>query len=241
MNSPAPLQIKNLSCTYPGGDQNALQNINIKIENGKITGILGPNGAGKSTLIKAALGLLKHEGECKFFNDRFENTRRRVAYIPQRSTIDWDFPISALDVCIMGLYPRIGLFRRISKKHKAEAMNYLETLELEDLANRPIGALSGGQQQRVFMARALAQKADLFLLDEPMAAVDQKTQDMLFTLLKDQANKGKTCVIVHHNLSDAQKHFDNAILLNKILVAQGTCGETLNEDNLRRAYGAIAI
>lgn len=235
----APLSVQNLSCRYARQGSYALRDISFTAKAGTITGVLGPNGAGKSTFLKSILDLLPHEGSVKFFDGTLAKNRQKIAYIPQRSSVDWDFPVSALDVCLMGLYPRIGWLRRISKAHKEEAMHYLEQVKLQDFAHRQIGALSGGQQQRVFMARALAQQAELFLLDEPMAGVDQKTQTLLFDLFSDLKQQGKTMLIIHHNLQAASAHFDYILLLNQTLVAQGSPEQALSEDAINRAYSPI--
>ncbi len=235
-----PLEISNLSCRYAGQEDYAVHNISASISQGTITGIIGPNGAGKSTILKSILDLIPHEGEVKFFGQTLDQSRSKIAYIPQRKDIDWSFPISALDVCLMGLYPRIGWLGRIQKKHKTQAMHYLETVKLTDHAHKPIGALSGGQQQRVFVARALAQQADLFLLDEPMTGVDQTTQTLLFDLFQTLKHQGKTILIVHHNLQNAHDHFDDILLINKTLVAAGKAAIALTQNNLNKAYGMIA-
>ncbi len=224
-----PFAFDTVTCKYAGQEDFAVRDFSASVTQGKITGIIGPNGAGKSTLIKAALGLIPYDGKIII--------EPNAAYIPQRKDIDWDFPVSALDVCLMGLYPKIGWLRRIKKAHKQEAMHYLETVKLADFAHRPIGALSGGQQQRVFMARALAQQSELFLLDEPMAGVDQKTQILLFELFKTLKADGKTIVIVHHNLAAAQEHFDDVVLMNKTLIAQGSPNDVLTTQYLNKAYG----
>lgn len=236
-----PLSLKDVSCRYSGQDEPALSGISFDIPPAKICGILGPNGAGKSTILKSALGVIPHAGLITFFGSGFNGSRERIAYIPQRKEIDWDFPVSALDVCLMGLYPKIGIMKWIRKSHKEQAMGYLKQVGLCDLASRPIGALSGGQQQRVFMARALAQDADLFLLDEPMVGVDQTTQSLLFNLFQDLKAKGKTIVIVHHNLQDASDHFDHIILVNKKLIAIGSPKDVFTKETLNSAYGAIAV
>ena len=238
-NAIAPLSVKDLSCRYARQGSYALRDISFTANTGTITGVLGPNGAGKSTFLKSILDLLPHEGSVKFFDGTLSKNRQKIAYIPQRSSVDWDFPVSALDVCLMGLYPRIGWLRRIGKAHKEEAMHYLEQVKLQEFAHRQIGALSGGQQQRVFMARALAQQAELFLLDEPMAGVDQKTQSLLFDLFSDLKQQGKTMLIIHHNLQAASAHFDHILLLNQALVAQGTPEQALSEDAINRAYSPI--
>ncbi|MDH5722544.1 MAG: metal ABC transporter ATP-binding protein [Alphaproteobacteria bacterium] len=234
-----PLIVKDLSCRYAGQHDDVLSNVSFVANSGEIIGVLGPNGAGKSTLIKGVLDLIPHEGEVKFFGGALKDHKTKIAYIPQRSSIDWQFPVSALDVCLMGMYPRIGLLKRITKANREEAMSYLEQVKLADYARKQIGSLSGGQQQRVFMARALAQDADLLFLDEPMAGIDQTTQDLLFTLFKDLKAKGKTILIVHHHLQSAKEHFDRILLINKILISDGPPNETLSQENLAAVYGGI--
>ncbi|MGH1378334.1 MAG: metal ABC transporter ATP-binding protein [Alphaproteobacteria bacterium] len=236
---PPPLFVKNLSCRYSQQEDYALTDISFTAKSGTITGVLGPNGAGKSTFLKSALDLLPHEGEVEFFGGKLSNNRKKIAYIPQRNSVDWEFPVSALDVCLMGMYPRIGWLKRITKSNKDEAMQYLEQVKLQDFADRQIGALSGGQQQRVFMARALAQKAELFLLDEPMAGVDQSTQLLLFDLFDKLKTQGKTILIIHHNLQAASKHFDNILLLNRSIISNGSSDEALTPGNISRAYRPV--
>lgn len=239
ISNPAPLSVQNLYCRYARQENYALRDISFTAKSGTITGVLGPNGAGKSTFLKSILNLLPYDGSVTFFGGTLSNNRKKIAYIPQRSSVDWDFPVSALDVCLMGLYPRIGWFHRINKAHKEEAMHYLEQVKLQDFANRQIGALSGGQQQRVFMARALAQKAELFLLDEPMAGVDQKTQSLLFDLFRDLKNQDKTILIIHHNLQAANEHFDNILLLNQSIISEGSPDNALTADAINRAYSPV--
>lgn len=236
----APLIVKDLSCRYTGQHDDALSGASFTANSEEIIGILGPNGAGKSTLVKGILDLIPAEGEVKFFGGALKDHKTQIAYIPQRSAIDWNFPVSALDVCLMGMYPRIGLLKRITKAHREEAMSYLEHVKLTGYANRQIGNLSGGQQQRVFMARALAQNADLLFLDEPMAGIDQTTQDLLFTLFKDLKAQGKTILIVHHHLQSAKEHFDRILLVNKTLVADGSPENSLSQENLIKVYGGMA-
>ncbi len=239
--SSPPFSVHNLSCSYPGRQSKALSDISFSVSEGTVNGVLGPNGAGKSTLLKATLGILPYDGSARFFDQSFESSREKVAYIPQRNAIDWDFPVSALDVCLMGLYPRIGWLRRIKGEHKDEALHYLEKVGLVDFAYRQIGALSGGQQQRVFMARALAQQAQLFLLDEPMAGIDQKTQNLLFELFQGLKQDGKTIVIVHHNLYTAKEHFDYVILLNQNLVDSGSPEDVLTQETINKAYNTVTV
>ena len=227
-NTANTLQYKGVSCRYKPHETDVLENISTEIPSAQITGIIGPNGAGKSTLIKATLDLIPYQGKI--------TKPDNIAYIPQRKDIDWDFPISALDVCLMGLYPQIGWLKRIKKEHKAKALEMLEHVKLADKAHSPIGTLSGGQQQRVFMARALIQDADLFLLDEPMVGIDAKTQELLFEIFQQLKKQNKTIVIVHHNLITAQNHFDHVILLNKSIIATGPPEQALMSENLNQAY-----
>jgi len=236
MRTSYPLSIENVSCRYPDQQHDAIKSMSFNVKEKTITGIIGPNGAGKSTLIKTALNLIPHQGHIQFWDDTFENIRDKVAYIPQRKSIDWNFPVNVLDVCLMGMYPRIGWLKRIKKHHKEEAMNFLQQVEMQDFADKPIGALSGGQQQRVFMARALAQKADLFLLDEPMAGIDQKTEGLLFELFDTLKTQNKTIVIVHHNLQAATDHFDEVVLMNQTLIAQGNPKDVLDISTINKAY-----
>lgn len=238
MGEQSPLKISDMTVRYHKSNQDALSDLSFEIEPQTITGLFGPNGAGKSTVIKAALGLISYKGDVKFYGRNFDKVRKKIAYIPQRKDIDWTFPVNVLDVCLMGLHPHIGLFRRINKKHKEKAMHYLEQVGMQDSAKSPIGMLSGGQQQRVFMARALAQDPDLFLLDEPMAGVDQKSQSILFAMLNTLKQDGKTSVIVHHNMHGASDIFDRAILLNKKTIAYGSPDEALSKENITKAYGA---
>lgn len=238
-NCALPLVTDSLSCRYLGGDGYALDNVNFTLNPATITGIVGPNGAGKSTFIKAVLGLIPSKGDVRFFDQPFDKVRQDIAYIPQRQSIDHDFPVSTLDVCLMGMYPRIGFLRRIKRRHRDEAMGYLEQVQMQDYAHRPIGALSGGQQQRVFVARALAQRASLFILDEPMAGIDQTTQTLLFDLFRVLTSQGKTILIVHHNIYTARTVFDDVMLLNKTVVAQGKPCDVLTDEMLAQTYNAV--
>jgi manganese/zinc/iron transport system ATP- binding protein len=203
-----------------------------------LVGVIGPNGAGKSTLIKAVLGLVPlASGRIEVFGKPAKKQRQRIGYVPQRESIDWDFPVSALDVVAMGRYGRIGLFRRVSKMHKDVALDCLDRVGLADLAHRQISQLSGGQQQRVFLARALAQEADLYLMDEPFAGVDAATERAIIEILRGIRDQGKTCLIVHHDLPTAREYFDHVLLLNMRVVAAGPTAEVLTTDTLRRTYG----
>jgi manganese/zinc/iron transport system ATP- binding protein len=205
---------------------------------GQLVAIVGPNGAGKSTLIKAALDLIpKVSGEVRMFGGLYAEQRERVAYVPQRTSVDWDFPVSAQDVVAMGLYRKIGWFRPVTRRWRLEARRALERVGLADLARRQISQLSGGQQQRVFLARALVQQADLYLMDEPFAGVDAATERAILDVLRDLRSAGKTVLVVHHDLQTVAEYFDHVLLLNMRLVASGRTSEVFTEDNLRRTYG----
>nr|WP_281376931.1 metal ABC transporter ATP-binding protein [Deinobacterium chartae] len=205
---------------------------------GQLCAIVGPNGAGKSTFLKAALGLIpRASGQVRFFGEPLARVRRRVGYVPQRSSVDWDFPTSALDVVTMGLYGRLGWLRRPGRAEREQAMSALERVGLSDLAQRQISQLSGGQQQRVFLARALAQASDLYFMDEPFAGVDATTERAILEVMRELRAQGKTVVVVHHDLETVRDYFDHLTLLNVSVVASGPMQETFSHDNLRAAYG----
>ena len=197
-----------------------------------LVGVVGPNGAGKSTLIKAILGLVPTtSGEVRLFGRPVTEVRKRVGYVPQRESVDWDFPVSVLDVVLMGTYGELGWFRRPG------ARQCLEKVGLADLADQQIGQLSGGQQQRTFLARALAQRAEVYFMDEPMAGVDAATERTIFELLRELRDQGKTVVVVHHDLRTVPEYFDWVILLNMRVVAAGPVGEVFTKENLHKTYG----
>lgn len=204
----------------------------------KLIAIVGPNGAGKSTFIKACLGLVpRATGEVELWGKPFKEVRDRVGYMPQRESVDWDFPVSALDVVCMGRYRKVGWFRRVSRPHRDAAMNCLDRVGMSDYAHRQISQLSGGQQQRVFLARALAQEADLYFMDEPFAGVDAATERAIIEVLRGLRASGRTVICVHHDLVTASSYFDEAILLNMRVVASGPVETTLTQENLHRTYG----
>jgi len=235
--TPLPLQVRSLNVAYQR--KLALWDAEFCIKAGRATAIVGPNGAGKSTLLKAALGLIpKASGEVLFFGKPLKDVRDRVAYVPQRESVDWDFPVSALDVAAMGLYRKIGWFLPVRARHRRMAGEALAQVGLADLSQRQISQLSGGQQQRVFLARALAQKADLYLMDEPFASVDAATEQAVFAVLKQLKDKGGTIVCVHHDLETVSQYFDDVVLLNMRVVASGPVSTTLTTVNLRKTYGA---
>lgn len=238
----APLALRSLSVAYRGIP--ALWDVSWEAREGAMTAIVGPNGAGKSTLLNAAMGALRPlAGEAFFWGQPFAEARARVAFVPQRESVDWDFPVTALEVVEMGAARRLDWLlpawvRRgaTDRGHRREARTCLEELGLGAFADRPIGQLSGGQQQRVFLARALAQRADLLLLDEPFAGVDSETEDALFRRLHRLCSEGTTVVAVHHDLETARSRFDDAMLMAGSVVATGPAREALSEDNVRRAF-----
>lgn len=232
----SPLEIRGLTVTY--GEKPAVFSVDASFAPGVMTAIVGPNGAGKSTLLKAALGIVRPvSGQVRAWGRPIEKGRARIAYVPQRASVDWDFPTRAIDVVMMGQYRQLGLLRRIGTRHMEAAFDCLRRVGMEGFAERQIGQLSGGQQQRVFLARALAQGADLYLLDEPFAGVDAATEKAIIDVLKDLRAKGKTVVAVHHDLSTVQEYFDRVFLINTNRVAEGPVDEVFTQSNLQEAYG----
>ena len=232
----APLAIHDMTVAYHR--KPVLWDIDLDIPKGKLVGIVGPNGAGKSTLIKACLDLIpRASGKVMIYGKPYRKQRHLVGYVPQRESVDWDFPVSALDVVAMGTYGKLGWFRHVGKREKNAAMEALERVDMAQLAHRQISQLSGGQQQRVFLARALAQQADLYFMDEPFAAVDAATERAIVNLLHDLREQGCTCLVVHHDLATVNQYFDHVVLLNMRIVASGPTDEVFHEDNLRKTYG----
>jgi manganese/zinc/iron transport system ATP- binding protein len=230
------IEVHDLTVSY--SNKPALWNIDFELPQGKIIGIIGPNGAGKSTLLKSIMGLLPlGSGFIKIFDQPLEQIRHRVSYIPQRGSVDWDFPANVLDVVMMGLYSTKKWYSRMGKKEKELAFEALEKVNMKEYAQRHIAQLSGGQQQRVFLARALAQNADLYLMDEPFAGVDASTESSILKLLGNMRNEGKTIIVVHHDLQTAKDYFDWIVLINTRLVAVGPTKEVLTQVNLQNAYG----
>ncbi len=231
-----PLAIHDLTVAYHR--KPVLWDIELNIPEGKLVGIVGPNGAGKSTLLKACLDLVpRTSGWAHIYGVPYRKARHRVAYVPQRESVDWDFPVTALDVVAMGAYRRLGWFRRVSKAETARATEALAQVGIAHLAGRQISQLSGGQQQRVFLARALMQDADLYLMDEPFAAVDAATQQAIVELLRRLSSEGKTCLVVHHDLATVTTYFDWIVLINMRIVAAGPTAETFTRENLQKTYG----
>jgi manganese/zinc/iron transport system ATP- binding protein len=215
-----------------------LWDVDVTIAEPCLAGILGPNGGGKSTLLKAILGLVPlASGRVSVFGEPVPRIRRRIGYVPQRNSVDWDFPVSVLDVVLMGTYGSLGWVRRPGRAERAWALRCLDRVGLSPLAGQQIGQLSGGQQQRTFLARALAQRSDLYFMDEPMAGVDAATERVVFEVLRELRNEGRTVVVVHHDLRTVPDYFDRVILLNTRLIAAGPTSEVFSPENLRRAYG----
>ncbi len=215
-----------------------LWDIDLTLAEPALVGIIGPNGAGKSTLIKAILGLVPlASGRVEVYNRPLRQQRRLVGYVPQRESVDWDFPVSVLDVVLMGTYGRLGWFRRPGRADRDWARHCLDQVGLADLAMRQIGQLSGGQQQRTFLARALAQRAQIYFMDEPMAGVDAATERIVFELLRELRQQGKTVIVVHHDLRTVPTYFEQVVLLNMRLVASGSTSDVFTPENLRKTYG----
>lgn len=235
-SGPAALDITGMTVSY--GQKPAVFSVDMSVPVGAMTAIIGPNGAGKSTLLKAALGILKPlSGQTKIFGRPLAESRDRTAYVPQRASVDWDFPTRVIDVVLMGLYPKLGLLGRVRASHRSTAVDCLRRVGMEDFATRQIGQLSGGQQQRVFLARALAQEADLYLLDEPFAGVDAATEKAIISVLQSLRDAGKTVVAVHHDLSTVRDYFDRVFLINTRKVAEGKVDDVFTTENLQAAYG----
>jgi len=213
-------------------------NIDLAIERPCLAGIVGPNGAGKSTLIKAILGLVPiASGSVRLWGEPLTRRKRRVGYVPQRESVDWEFPVTVLDVVLMGTYGRLGWFRRPRRSDREWALECLDQVGLAALADRQIGQLSGGQQQRTFLARALAQQAEIYFMDEPMAGVDAATESVIFDLLQRLRDQGKTVVVVHHDLRTVPKYFDHVVLMNMRLIASGPTSEVFHAENVAKTYG----
>ncbi|MBC7835596.1 MAG: ABC transporter ATP-binding protein [Phycisphaerales bacterium] len=203
-----------------------------------LVAIVGPNGAGKSTLIKACLGLVPMaSGQVEVFGQPYRAQRKVVGYVPQRESVDWDFPVSALDVVVMGRYAMIGWARPVTRAHKQAARECLRQVGMADLADRQISQLSGGQQQRVFLARALAQESRIYFMDEPFAGVDAATEHAIVDLLRELRSRGRTVFCVHHDLQTVEQYFDHVVLLNTRLVAAGPVATVFTHENLRKTYG----
>ncbi len=230
------LETHDLTVTYD--KKPVLYGIDLEIPQGQLVGIIGPNGAGKSTFIKSVMGVLPVTGGwVKVFGEPLAKNITRVGYVPQRGSVDWDFPVTVMDVALQGTYGKLGMFRRVGKKERKIASEALDKVGMLDYAKRQIGNLSGGQQQRVFLARAIAQDCDLYFMDEPFVGVDAATESAIITLLQEMRAKGKTVVVVHHDLQTAPEYFDMLMLLNMRLVAFGPTSEVFTKEILQKTYG----
>ena len=230
------VSIKDLTVAYH--HKPVLWDIDLNIPTGTLMAIVGPNGAGKTTLIKAALGIITPTaGRVDVYGQPLKTQLNKIAYVPQRNSVDWDFPTNVLDVVLMGTYGRLGWFKRPGKKETGDAMRALEQVGIQDMANRQISQLSGGQQQRVFLARALVQNAEIYIMDEPFVGVDAVTEKAIVSLLKALRDTKKTVIVVHHDLQTLKEYYDDAFLLNVRQIAFGKVNDVVTEENLKLTYG----
>ena len=225
------IEIKNLTVAY--GENIALEDFNLEIEVGSLMALVGPNGAGKSTLIKTILKFLKQ------ITGTIKINAKTLAYVPQRNSVDWDFPTTLFDVVEMGCYGRVGFFKRVSKEEKQKVLKAIEQVGMLDFKDRQISELSGGQQQRAFIARALVQEADIYLMDEPFQGVDSTTEKSIVEILKKLKSEGKTIIVVHHDLQTVPTYFESVTLINKTVIASGKVSEVFTQDNINIAYRKI--
>lgn len=233
---PPPIEVHDLTVSYD--KKPVLWNVDVAFPEGEIIGIIGPNGAGKSTLIKAIMGLIPAEsGWVRINGEPLSEQRQAIGYVPQRESVDWDFPVTVRDVVLMGTYGRLGFFRRPGKKERDLADACLEQVGMVSFAGRQIANLSGGQRQRVFLARALAQDSQIYLMDEPFAGVDAATEAAIIELLRTMKKKGRTLLVVHHDLQTAPEYFDSILMLNMRLVAFGPTTQVFTPQLLHKTYG----
>ena len=236
MNKELAIDAEDITIAYH--DKPVIWDVDFQVPPGIMMAIVGPNGAGKSTLLKGILGLITlTAGQVNIFGDTYKNQRKLVGYVPQRTAVDWDFPTTVLDVVLMGTYGRLGWIKRPGKNEIYQATEALEKVGMREYSDRQISQLSGGQQQRVFLARALTQDAELFLMDEPFQGVDAATERTIIAILKELKSAGKTVVAVHHDLQTVTEYFDWVTLLNVRSIASGPVQEVFTNENLRKAYG----
>lgn len=235
------IKAKNIWVSYD--ETPVLRDLSVTLPKGKLTAIIGPNGAGKSTLIEALLGFIQVDSGELIYEDNQskDQAMKSISYVPQKQAVDWNFPATVFDVVLMGRYGKGGFFNRINQEDKDIAMEKLKVVSMEDFADRQINQLSGGQKQRVFLARALASEPDTFLLDEPLAGVDMKTEKIIMSLLRELTQSGKTVVLVHHDLHTVRDYFDNVVFLNHTVLAQGPVETTFTEENIDRTYRKAQI
>lgn len=231
-----PVTVRDLTVAYHR--KPVLWDIDCQIQEGKILGIMGPNGAGKSTLLKAILELVpKASGKILIYGLPYKKQRHLVGYVPQRESVDWDFPVNALDVVAMGCYGKLGWFKPVTRSVRKTALGAMERVGMADYSKRQISQLSGGQQQRIFLARALVQDAKIYFMDEPFAGVDAATEKAIVELLREFKKEGKTVIVIHHDLQTATEYFDDLLLLNMRIVASGPTPEVFTKENLNKTYG----
>ena len=234
------IKVHDLTVAY--NQKPVLWDIDLSVPKGSLCAIVGPNGAGKSTLLKAILGLIKPiSGGVDFPGIGFEKKTHKVAYVPQSSSVDWDFPATVLDIVMMGRYGHLGWFKRAGKNEKEMALQKLTEVGMEKYSHRQISELSGGQQQRVFLARSLVQEAEIYFMDEPLKGVDAQTEQVIISLLKRLRDEGKTVVVVHHDLRTVKTYFDRVILINLKVIAQGEVESVFTEENIAKTYGGFVI
>jgi manganese/zinc/iron transport system ATP- binding protein len=230
------ITVKNLTISYQ--KKPAIKGISLNIEPGSVIGIIGPNGAGKSTLLKGILGLLPFDtGEVRIFGKDLDESRKEIAYIPQREQFDWDFPINVEDVVMMGRYAHLPIIGFPKQKDRDIVHSVLKKVEMDKYSSRQIRNLSGGQQQRIFLARALAQESNIYFLDEPFVGVDAKTEKAIFNLMRELKEEGKTILVVHHDLGKVLEYFDKLIMINQTLVAYGNTPDVFTSDIINKTYG----
>ncbi len=231
-----PLRVRDLTVAWYR--KPVIWDVAIDVQPGQLVGVVGPNGAGKSTLLKAIMDLVpRASGRIEVYGQTYKHNRHRVGYVPQRESVDWDFPISVLDVVTMGLYGKIGWCMPVRRKHRDAARQALDRVGIGELAGRQISQLSGGQQQRTFLARALVQDADLYLMDEPFAAVDAATEKAIVQILREMQQTGKTVIVIHHDLHTVPEYFNSVVLLNMRVVASGPTETVFTRENLEKTYG----
>lgn len=235
-SSENPLSVHAMTVAY--NQKPVLWDVDFDAHPSRLIAVVGPNGAGKTTFMKACIGLIPRlSGRVEFWGGSYKANKKRIGYVPQRESVDWDFPISALEVVEMGRYHMIGWCRSVSKAHREKALWYLEQVGMQAFAQRQINQLSGGQQQRVFLARALAQEAELYFMDEPFAGVDAATEGVIVELLAQLKAHGKTVIVVHHHLVSVPEYFDDVLMLNTRVIANGSVKEVFNQENLIKTYG----
>jgi hypothetical protein len=229
------IKVEDLTVAYE--DKPVLWDIELEVKKGVLMAVVGPNGAGKSTLIKTMLDLIKPiTGEVRFYGEKYSKVRDRIAYVPQRGSVDWDFPTTVFDVVEMGRYGKVGWLKRVGKIDKEKTREAIKMVEMEEFSDRQISQLSGGQQQRVFLARALVQEADIYFMDEPFQGVDNKTEKSIIKILKKLRDENKTVIVVHHDLQTVKEYFDYVTFINVSVVASGPVEEIFTPENIEKTY-----